>query len=98
MSLHVNHSYLVLKMQFLDATAMGILSFMPDDYPLVVREYHDGLYYLVSYYVARCLSYVPLFTLDGLLMMGICYYMVGFVPTIGRFLSILGKFCFFFKY
>jgi hypothetical protein len=73
------------------ATAMGILSFMPDDYPLVVREYHDGLYYLASYYIARCLSYVPLFTLDGLLMMSICYYMVGFVPTIGRFLSVLGN-------
>jgi len=72
------------------ATAMGILSFMPDDYPLVVREYHDGLYYLVSYYSARCLSYVPLFTIDGLLMMGICYYMVGFVPAFNRFVSILG--------
>lgn len=78
--------------KILDATAMGILSFMPDDYPLVIREYHDGLYYLISYYTARCLSYVPLFTLDGLLMMGICYYMIGLVPAVGRFMSILGKF------
>jgi len=72
------------------ATCMGILSFLPDDFPLVVREYHDGLYHLFSYYVARCLSYVPLFTLDGLLMMCICYYMIGLVPAAERFFSILG--------
>lgn len=71
---------------------MGILSFLPDDFPLVVREYHDGLYYLISYYIARCLSYVPLFTIDGLLMMGIAYYMIGLSPAVGRFAGLLGTF------
>ncbi|KAI6183465.1 ABC transporter domain-containing protein [Aphelenchoides bicaudatus] len=72
------------------ATAMGILSFLPDDYPLVVREYHDGLYHLISYYIARCLSYVPLFTVDGLLMMVISYWMIGLTQKFWRFCIILG--------
>ncbi|TKR76842.1 hypothetical protein L596_017920 [Steinernema carpocapsae] len=68
--------YIVAELTY--STVFGILTFMPDDYPILQREYHDGLYSVGSYYSTRALSYVPLFTLDGALMMGICYWMVGF--------------------
>ncbi|KHJ83313.1 ABC-2 type transporter [Oesophagostomum dentatum] len=60
------------------STLFGILTCLPNDYPLVVREYHDGIYYVFSYYLARILSYIPLFSIDGLLMLYVCYWMVGF--------------------
>uniref|UniRef100_A0A1I7XIF1 ABC transporter domain-containing protein n=1 Tax=Heterorhabditis bacteriophora TaxID=37862 RepID=A0A1I7XIF1_HETBA len=68
--------YLVSELTY--STLFGILTFLPADYPLVVREYHDGIYSIFSYYFARSLSYVPLFTADGLVMLLICYWLVGF--------------------
>lgn len=34
--------YLVCELTY--STVFGILTFLPSDYPLVVREYHDGIY------------------------------------------------------
>lgn len=50
----------------------GIVTFLPADFPLLVREYHDGLYYVFSYYVSRVLSYLPLFAVDGFVMVRLC--------------------------
>ncbi|KAI6233871.1 ABC transporter ATP-binding protein/permease wht-3 [Aphelenchoides fujianensis] len=80
--------YLVSELTY--STLFGILSFLPAEYPLLVREYHDSLYYLLSYYLARALSYLPLFTLDGLAMNCIAYWMIGLTPTFYRFLIALG--------
>ncbi|KAI6189045.1 ATP-binding cassette sub-family G member 2 [Aphelenchoides besseyi] len=71
-------------------TLFGILSYLPAEYPLVVREYHDSLYHLLSYYLARTISYIPLFTLDGVIMITIAYWMIGLTPTVYRFLIALG--------
>uniref|UniRef100_A0A914QSN9 ABC-2 type transporter transmembrane domain-containing protein n=1 Tax=Panagrolaimus davidi TaxID=227884 RepID=A0A914QSN9_9BILA len=60
----------------------GILTFMPSDFPLVVREYYDGLYSVPAYYIARILSYMPIF--------GISYYMVRFAPGVQYFFMQLG--------
>ncbi|TMS38098.1 hypothetical protein L596_004899 [Steinernema carpocapsae] len=68
--------YLVAELTY--ATLFGILTFMPADYPILVREYHDGLYSVACYYATRAMSYVPLFTLDGFIMILISYWMVGF--------------------
>ncbi|KAK6747009.1 hypothetical protein RB195_000323 [Necator americanus] len=72
--------YIVAELTY--STLFGILTCLPGDYPLVVREYHDGIYYIFSYYLARILSYVPLFSLDGLLMLYVCYWMVGFSSSV----------------
>lgn len=72
--------YLVCELTY--STIFGILNFLPADFPLVSREYHDGLYSVFSYYVARCLSYLPLFTADGLIMLLVSYWMVGFSSSI----------------
>ncbi|CAJ0569123.1 unnamed protein product, partial [Mesorhabditis spiculigera] len=57
---------------------------------LVVREYHDGLYSVGAYYFSRSISYVPLFTLDGVLMMTIAYWMIGLNATVAQFLRCIG--------
>ncbi|GMR33739.1 hypothetical protein PMAYCL1PPCAC_03934 [Pristionchus mayeri] len=77
--------YIVAELTY--STLFGIITFLPLDYPLVVREYHDGLYSVASYYVAKSLSYVPLFTLDGLVMVLICYWMVGFSSTFAQVMA-----------
>ncbi|VDO36441.1 unnamed protein product [Haemonchus placei] len=76
--------YLVCELTY--ASLFGILTCIPVDYPLVVREYHDGIYYVISYFIARTLSYLPLFSLDGLLMMYVCYWMVGFSSSVTQVL------------
>ncbi|WKY05535.1 hypothetical protein Q1695_006052 [Nippostrongylus brasiliensis] len=67
-------------------TLFGILTLLPSDYQLVVKEYHDGMYYIFSYYIARILSYIPLFTIDGFLMVYICYWMIGLSSSLSQIL------------
>ena len=60
------------------ATIYGVQAYMPLDFSLLVREYHDGIYPVFAYYFARILSYLPLFTFDGMLMIAISYFGIGF--------------------
>ncbi|CAB3409850.1 unnamed protein product [Caenorhabditis bovis] len=76
--------YLVCELTY--STIFGILNFLPTDFPLVSREYHDGLYSVFSYYVARCVSYLPLFTADGLTMLLVSYWLVGFSSSLTQVL------------
>uniref|UniRef100_A0AC34GTN1 ABC transporter domain-containing protein n=1 Tax=Panagrolaimus sp. ES5 TaxID=591445 RepID=A0AC34GTN1_9BILA len=79
------------QIEYLTYSALfGVLTFMPNDFPLVVREHFDGLYYVPAYYIARILSYMPIFILDGTLMMGISYYMVNFAPGAENFFTSIG--------
>ncbi|KAI6216002.1 Wht-2 [Aphelenchoides besseyi] len=87
---NVNGALFYLVSELTYSTLFGILSYLPAEYPLVVREYHDSLYHLLSYYLARTISYVPLFTLDGVIMITIAYWMIGLTPTVYRFLIALG--------
>ncbi|CAD5210454.1 unnamed protein product [Bursaphelenchus okinawaensis] len=59
------------------ATIFGIQSFVPKAFPLLAREYHDGIYPVWCYYVSVILAYLPLFTLDGIIMVTISYWMMG---------------------
>ena len=59
-------------------------------YPLLVQEYHDGLYSVFSYFFARSASYLPLFTLDGMVLISTSYWMIGLVQTLPNFLTALG--------
>ncbi|CAD5222917.1 unnamed protein product [Bursaphelenchus okinawaensis] len=73
------------------STMFGILAFMPNDFPLVSREYHDGLYYPISYYLSKVCSFLPLFTLDGLIMMTISFVMILFNGSVKTLMQILGS-------
>uniref|UniRef100_A0A0K0DJL5 ABC transporter domain-containing protein n=1 Tax=Angiostrongylus cantonensis TaxID=6313 RepID=A0A0K0DJL5_ANGCA len=76
--------YIVCELTY--STLFGILACIPSDHPLVIREYHDGLYNVISYYLARIMSYMPLFSLDGLVMLYVCYWMVGFSSSLSQVL------------
>ena len=67
------------------ATVYGVQTYMPIDFPLVVREYHNGIYPVCVYYLARILSYLPLFTFDGMLMIAISYFGIGFTAEAATF-------------
>ncbi|KHN70649.1 ABC transporter ATP-binding protein/permease wht-3 [Toxocara canis] len=81
---NVNGALFFIVCEFTYATLFGILNFLPADFPLVVREYHDGMYGVAPYYFARVLSYIPLFTVDGLLMLLVSYWMIGLQSTVGH--------------
>ncbi|MCP9258270.1 ABC transporter ATP-binding protein/permease wht-3 [Dirofilaria immitis] len=35
------------------STVFGIQTFLPSDFPLLVREYHDGIYPVICYYLSK---------------------------------------------
>ncbi|VDN04346.1 unnamed protein product [Thelazia callipaeda] len=71
------------------STVFGIQTFLPADFPLLVKEYHDGIYPVVCYYLSKIFSYLPIFTIDGFCMVCISYYLIGFYPDIVTFLITL---------
>ncbi|UMM25275.1 hypothetical protein L5515_005166 [Caenorhabditis briggsae] len=77
--------FLIAELTF--STMFGIMTFMEHELPLIAREYHDGLFYVISYYVSRCLSYLPLFTFDGAIMVIISYWMIGLNNTLQQVLK-----------
>uniref|UniRef100_A0A0N5C4T2 ABC transporter domain-containing protein n=1 Tax=Strongyloides papillosus TaxID=174720 RepID=A0A0N5C4T2_STREA len=76
--------YIVAELTY--ATLFGIIACLPSEYNLLVREYHDGMYSVFSYYVARCLSYLPLFTVDGFIMLTLSYWLMGLAPSLYNFM------------
>ncbi|KJH52208.1 ABC-2 type transporter [Dictyocaulus viviparus] len=70
-------------------TIYGIQTYMPNEFPLLVREYHDGNYPVLAYYLAKAFSYMPIFSLDGMLLLTVAYWMIGLAPTVGRFVRTL---------
>ncbi|CAJ0929154.1 unnamed protein product, partial [Mesorhabditis belari] len=67
------------------ATLYGIQTYLPGDFPLLVREYHDGIFPTLSYYLARIFSYLPFFSLDGIIFISITYWMIGLTVNAGTF-------------
>ncbi|ULU08471.1 hypothetical protein L3Y34_019577 [Caenorhabditis briggsae] len=60
------------------STIFGIQAFMPADYPPLVREYDDRIYPISAYYIAKILSFLPIFTVDGIVLVLASYFFVGF--------------------
>ncbi|CAB3402122.1 unnamed protein product [Caenorhabditis bovis] len=71
------------------STMFGIMNFLEHELPLICREYHDGLYYIVSYYISRCLSYIPLYSMDGTLLILIIYWMIGLSSSVEQVFTCL---------
>lgn len=74
---NLNGALFIIVCELTYSTLFTIVACLPSDFPLLVREFHDGIYQIFSYYVARILSYFPLFTIDGLFLLYICYWMIG---------------------
>ena len=59
---------------------------MPADYPPLVREYDDRIYPISAYYIAKILSFLPIFTVDGIVLVLSSYFFVGFPINVVTFL------------
>ncbi|KAF1762045.1 hypothetical protein GCK72_010307 [Caenorhabditis remanei] len=68
------------------STIFGIQAFMPADYPPLVREYDDRIYPISAYYIAKILSFLPIFTVDGIVLVLSSYFFVGFPINVVTFL------------
>uniref|UniRef100_A0A914Z0W5 ABC transporter domain-containing protein n=1 Tax=Panagrolaimus superbus TaxID=310955 RepID=A0A914Z0W5_9BILA len=82
---NINGALFFIVSELTYSTLFGILNFMPADFPLVVREHFDGLYSVSAYFIARIISYMPIFILDGIFMVSISYWLSGLVPTFQNF-------------
>uniref|UniRef100_A0A0N5B7Q3 ABC transporter domain-containing protein n=1 Tax=Strongyloides papillosus TaxID=174720 RepID=A0A0N5B7Q3_STREA len=58
-------------------TAFMVNSSLSREYHLVVREYHDGIYPVISYYIARIIAYIIFPIIDGSILITIAYAMSG---------------------
>ncbi|CCD63207.1 ABC transporter domain-containing protein [Caenorhabditis elegans] len=74
---NINGALFFLAGEYIYSTAYAIMFFLNNEFPLVAREYHDGLYNLWTYYFARCISLIPLFSTDGLILLFIVYWLIG---------------------
>ena len=46
-------------------TVTGVLLTLFNEFPILTREHHSGMYSILSYYVAKAISFLPVFPVDG---------------------------------
>ncbi|VDN53316.1 unnamed protein product [Dracunculus medinensis] len=63
--LNINAALFFLVCEYTYPSVFGILAYLPSEYALFRREYHDGLYGVSAYYLAKVLALLPIFTIDG---------------------------------
>ncbi|KAG7164317.1 scarlet-like 1 [Homarus americanus] len=55
----------------------GVLNIFPQEMPLFLREYKNGIYRADTYYLAKMIALIPGFVVDPVVFCLICYWMVG---------------------
>nr|XP_045624412.1 protein scarlet-like [Procambarus clarkii] len=55
----------------------GVLNTFPQELPLFLREYKNGIYRCDAYYVSKMLAMVPGFVVDPVIFVTVCYWIVG---------------------
>ncbi|XP_064110769.1 protein scarlet-like isoform X3 [Macrobrachium nipponense] len=55
----------------------GVLNIFPQEMPLFLREYKNGIYRADTYYLSKMVALVPGFIVDPVVFCLICYWMVG---------------------
>ncbi|KAM0733915.1 Protein scarlet [Formica fusca] len=63
----------------------AILALIPQEFPLLVREYKAGMYPVHLYYVARMISLIPGLLVEPVLFATIIYWLAGLRPTMDAF-------------
>lgn len=79
--------FLVLN-QFM-GSSMGVLHAFSHERPIVLREYTQGYYSLLAYYVTKVLIEVPFQILAPIICVSVSYYMIGFQPAFSKFLILI---------
>uniref|UniRef100_A0A0N4ZQ28 ABC transporter domain-containing protein n=1 Tax=Parastrongyloides trichosuri TaxID=131310 RepID=A0A0N4ZQ28_PARTI len=59
------------------STTLTVQTIIPKDFPLVVREHHDGIYPVSAYYIARIIAFLPFATFDSMVMCMLAYFIAG---------------------
>ncbi|KAK7069697.1 hypothetical protein SK128_025781 [Halocaridina rubra] len=55
----------------------GVLNIFPQEMPLFLREYKNGIYRADTYYLSKMVALIPGFIVDPVIFCLICYWMVG---------------------
>ncbi|KAG7167303.1 scarlet-like 2 [Homarus americanus] len=55
----------------------AVLNIFPQELPLFLREYKNGIYRCDIYYISKMLSMAPGFIMDPVIFVTICYWIVG---------------------
>ncbi|KAK4320584.1 hypothetical protein Pmani_008588 [Petrolisthes manimaculis] len=55
----------------------GVLNVFPQEMPLFLREYKNGIYRADTYYLSKMLAMIPGFIVDPVVFCLICYWLVG---------------------
>ncbi|KAK3882732.1 hypothetical protein Pcinc_012937 [Petrolisthes cinctipes] len=55
----------------------GVLNVFPQEMPLFLREYKNGIYRSDTYYLSKMLAMIPGFIVDPVVFCLICYWLVG---------------------
>jgi len=55
----------------------GVLNIFPQELPLFLREYKNGIYRCDAYYFSKVVSLIPGFTADPVVFILVCYFMIG---------------------
>lgn len=55
--------YMITTMLY--PTLFGVVDAFPREFPIIVREHHAGMYTVAMYYIARVISYLPVYPVDG---------------------------------
>ncbi|KAG0712294.1 Protein scarlet [Chionoecetes opilio] len=63
----------------------AVLNVFPQELPLFLREYKNGIYRCDTYYIAKMAALMPGFFLDPIIFVTICYWIVGLRPHLYQF-------------
>ena len=67
--------FIVTNLSF--ASLQGVIFVFPVEVPVFLREHKNGMYRTDTYYLAKTLAEVPIFSLAAILLISICYWMAG---------------------
>ncbi|XP_023321334.1 protein white [Eurytemora carolleeae] len=64
-----------------------IMTIFSTEIPVFLREHHNGLYRVDTYFIAKQVVMFPLFVIQPVLFMSILYWLAGLHPDLNRFFS-----------
>jgi ATP-binding cassette subfamily G (WHITE) protein 1 len=76
--------FFIVLNQFM-SSSMGVLSAFSQERPIFLREYTQGYYSLPPYYLTKVVVEFPILILGPVLMICICYFMIGFQSSFEKF-------------
>ncbi|XP_028399573.1 protein white-like isoform X2 [Dendronephthya gigantea] len=80
--------FIVTNLSF--ASLQGVIFVFPVEVPVFLREHKNGMYRTDTYYLAKTLAEVPIFSFAAVLLITICYWMAGLREEADAFFVCVG--------